>query len=149
MIFEPSGSLVSDQPKYAVRFFFEWGGGCLWAGNDAARQAFDHGPYDVGDNCPLPLSPEILVRCGQLSDWHDGALNWDYPPDPGPWRQAECDRFNAAVKELLAAMRAELGPSFQVLNTQGDMVEDPDLDVYLAKPNGFRREWKGRPQPDQ
>jgi hypothetical protein len=149
VIVDPSEMMGSDGPKYTVRFFFEWGGGCRWAGNEAASQAFDYGPYDVGDNCPLPLSPEVLARCRQMAEWHDRALNWDYPPDPGPWRKAECDRFNAAAKELLEAMRAHLGPNFQVLNKQGDMVEDPDLDGYLADPNEFCRERKVRPRPNQ
>jgi hypothetical protein len=70
--------------------------------------------------------------------WHRASLNWDYPPDPGPWRQPECDRFNAAAAKLLTDIRVELGPTFEVINRQDKMVEDPDLDAYLADPKGFR-----------
>jgi hypothetical protein len=71
--------------------------------------------------------------------WHHASLNWDYPPDPGPWTQAECDRFNAAVAELVAAIRVELGSDYEVINRQQQISEGPELDAYLADPEGFRR----------
>jgi len=124
---------------YVLRFFFEWGGGCLWPGNDAARRDLDLGPYDLLDPCPVPLSPTTRRRCQEMGAWYDTSLNWDHPPDPGPWRQAECDRFNAAVSELLAGIRKELGPGFEVVDDQVRTVEDPDLDDYIADPKGFHR----------
>ncbi|HYF65378.1 MAG TPA: hypothetical protein VD886_21295 [Herpetosiphonaceae bacterium] len=120
---------------YVIRLFFEWGGGSLWPVNPAAYARFDVGPLE---EC-LPLSPASLERLDELSAWHDTALNWDYPPDPGPWRQAECDRFNAAADALLAAIRAELAPDYAVIDDQPRLAEDPDLDAYLADPGGFRR----------
>jgi hypothetical protein len=129
----------SSQIPYQIRYFFEWGGGCLWAGNDAANRDFGYGPFDVAKPCPLPLSDQTIASCRQLSEWHDRSLNWDYPPDPGPWRQIECDRFNVAATRLLTAIRAELGSRFKVLDEQKWLVEDPDLDSYLADRKGFRR----------
>lgn len=128
----PSGEAGA---KYVLRFFFEWGGGCLWAGNEAASRDFGPGPIEA----ELPLSAATLHRCEELGEWHDSSLNWDYPPDPGPWRQAECDRFNDAVRHLLADIRRELGAEFEVVDRQGEAREDPDLDAYLADPKGFRR----------
>ncbi len=127
------------EARYVIRFFCEWGAGCLWPGSDAAYRDFGLGPYDVLDPCPFPLSAEVLVRCRELGEWHDTSLNWDYPPDLGPWRQPECDRFNATVAELLSALRGELGPEFEVVDKQSQLAEDPDLDAYLADPKGFRR----------
>jgi hypothetical protein len=124
------------EAKYVLHFFFEWGGGCLWPGNDAAYSAFGLGPYDLLAPCPLALSAETLQRCRQLADRHDTSLNWDYPLDPGPWRQAECDRFNAAVTELLTDIRRELGPAFEVLDRQTPAVEGPDPGKYLQTPGG-------------
>jgi hypothetical protein len=72
--------------------------------------------------------------------WHRQSLNLDSTVQPGPWRQAECDRFNTAVIELVASLQNELGPEFEVINRQGLLTEDPDLDEYLANPNTFRRE---------
>jgi hypothetical protein len=127
------------EAKYVLRFFCEWGGGCLWPRNDAAYEQFELGPYDCLVPCPLPLSAGVLRRCRELGEWHGGSLNRDYPPDPGPWRQSECDRFNAAVAQLLAAIREELGSEFEVISEVGELAEDPDLDVYLTDPKGFRR----------
>src|SRR5262245_61378046 len=94
--------------KYALRFFCEWGAGCLWPGNAAAYREFDLGPYDLRDPCPLPLPPDILRRCRDVDEWHGASLNRDYSLDPGPWRQPECDRFNAAVVGLVSQLRAAL-----------------------------------------
>jgi hypothetical protein len=133
------GENASEQPKYVVRFFCEWGAGCLWLGNDAAYDDFGVGPCDSERPCPLPLSADMLNRCRGLDEWHATSLNWDSPVQPGPWRQEECDQFNAAVIELVADLQSELGPDFEVINKQQPMVEDPDLDAYLAEPTGFRR----------
>lgn len=121
--------------SYVIRFFFEWGGGVLWADNDRARDTFgyDIDPEDVG------LSPATCQKLEQLSIWHDTALNRDYPPDPGPWRQEECDRFNAESHAIYATIQQELGADFAVLYHHHDLSEDPDLDAYLADPQGFKR----------
>jgi hypothetical protein len=129
---------MTDAGTYTLRFFFEWGGGCLWAGDAAADTAFGPGPLDTAGS-RLPLSAETVRRCGELAVWHDTSLNRAYPLDPGPWRQAECDRFNEAAGYLLATIRAELGEQFEVINRQPVAAEDPDLDAYLADPRAFRR----------
>ena len=126
-------------PACQLRYAFEWGGGCLWADGDAALGRFGFGALDYRGPCPLPLAPATLERCQRLAEWHDTSLNWAYPPAPGPWRQGECDRFNAAAAEVLADIRRELGPDFQVIDAQPRLAEDPDLSRYLADPAGFRR----------
>jgi hypothetical protein len=97
--------------KYIVRLMFEWGGGCLWCGNHEAREAFDVGPIEDR----LPLSAALRGRLVEMSEWHDTALNWDYPPDPGPWKPEEYHRFEQAASEVLAAVRGELGAEFEVV----------------------------------
>ena len=99
------------EPRYALRLMFEWGGGCLWAGNDDAREAFDVGPIEDR----LPLTDATGRRLAELSAWHDRSLNRDYPPDPGPWTPQEAEAFDRAANELLGVVRAELGPTFQVI----------------------------------
>ncbi|WP_420127440.1 hypothetical protein [Longimicrobium sp.] len=97
-------------PRYAIRLMFEWGGGTLWCGNDAARDRFDVGSVeDV-----LPLSPELRERLEELSVWHDTALDWDDPAGPSPWPPGEDARFDAAAAEILERVRGELGPDFTV-----------------------------------
>jgi hypothetical protein len=102
---------MAMEARYVVRLMFEWGGGCLWCGNDAARAAFDVGPIeDV-----LPLSPGTRQRLTELSVWHDESLNPEYPPDPSPWSADERTRFESAAAELLNVVRSELGPEFEVV----------------------------------
>ena len=125
------------ESRYQIRFSYDWHcGSPFWCVNDAALAKF--GDYLIEPEA-LGLQPQTCERVLVLSDWHDTALNWDYPPDPGPWRQEECDRFNAAVDALLETVRAELSNEYELLDEQGRSGEDPDLDRYLADPKGFRR----------
>ncbi|HEY2840770.1 MAG TPA: hypothetical protein VGJ26_16555 [Pirellulales bacterium] len=129
---------MTERQKYVLHYYFEWTGGCLWSGCDASSRDFGVGPLDEAD-FQLPLSSEIRQRCQELGEWHDTALNWDYPPDPGPWRQPECDRFNSAARALLADLRQELGEQFEIIDKQDELVEDPNLDAFLKNPDWVRR----------
>jgi hypothetical protein len=122
-------------PRYSLRYVFEWGGPCLWASNDAARDRFGYG-VNVDD---LPLSNGTTDLVAKLIAWHGQALNHDYPPDPSPWRQDECDRFNIASKQLLQTIRAELGNEYDIADEQPLMSEDPNLDKYLKDPQRYRK----------
>ena len=97
--------------RFVVRLMFGWGGGCLWCGNDATLAAFDVGPIED----KLPLSPAIQHRLTELSEWHDKALDWDYPPDPSPWSQEKRERFETAATDILSAVRSAVGPEFDVV----------------------------------
>ena len=90
---------------------FEWGGGTLWCGNAAASERFDVGP--VEDR--LPISENSRKSLNKLSTLHDTALNWEYPPDPGPWTNEEDAHFDAKANELLSVIREELGPEYEVV----------------------------------
>ena len=96
---------------FRIRLMFEWGGGSLWCGNGAALKQFDVGPVEEA----LPLSELALGRLNELSQWHDTALNWDYPPDPGPWSTEEYAKFEREALNLLTELQAELGPKFEVV----------------------------------
>jgi hypothetical protein len=96
--------------RYRLRLMFEWGGGCLWTGNDVALKAFGVG--NIEDL--LPLSPETRHRLEELSIWHDSSLDWDNPAGPGPWTPGEHEDFEQAAGEVLEIVRAELGPEFEV-----------------------------------
>jgi hypothetical protein len=103
--------VTEDGARYVIRLMFEWGGGSLWCGNEAARERFDVGPIEER----LPLSDETRRFLDEMSLWHDRSLNWAYPPDPGPWTPEEGARFDQAAEELRAAIQAELGPEFDVV----------------------------------
>ena len=93
--------------KYQFNFWFEW-----WAdtaflpANAAARFEFGEGM-----TAPelLPLSAETVEQIHLIANWHDDYLDWEDPTAPSLWRQAECDGFNAAVKQIFATVVDELG----------------------------------------
>lgn len=98
--------------KYRLRYFYDWSCLPLWSANDAARDAFDYA-IDLAD---LPLSDQTVVRVHEICNWHDTALNQAYPADSGPWAADECDRFNAAARQLLTDLLSELGPDFEIVD---------------------------------
>jgi hypothetical protein len=90
---------------------FEWGGGCLWCGDDATRARFDVGPIEDR----LPLSAETRRRLDALTRWHDQSLDWADPRNPGPWSAGERARFDEAAEALRAVIQAELGAELVVV----------------------------------
>jgi hypothetical protein len=90
---------------------FEWGGGCVWCGDEITREAFDVGPIeDI-----LSLSEATKRELGEMSAWHDQSLNQHYPPDPSPWSRDEINRFEVAAQLMRQRLQAELGPDFEVI----------------------------------
>jgi hypothetical protein len=68
------------------------------------------------DLARLPVSPALRDELEGLVDIYDTSLNWDYPPDPGPWDEQTCREFNAAVRIAMAKLREELGPRWRILD---------------------------------
>lgn len=95
---------------YKLKLMFEWGGGTIWCVNDAAREKYDVGSIEER----LPLSKEILQELQNLTDLHDGALNWDYPPDPSPWSKQQFENFESRALEMLDKLKAELGAEYEI-----------------------------------
>jgi hypothetical protein len=120
-----------------LNFWWDWN--CespFWPANEAAHSRFGYGPIAPEKlGLPIVLAAELV----DTSDWHDKSLNWEYPPDPGPWRQDECDQFNEKSKDLFNQCCAVFGPSITLVYKHRDEQEDPDLDRYLVDPKKFRR----------
>lgn len=96
---------------YRIRLMFEWGGGTLWCGNETASKKFDVGPVEE----LLPISDLSRDKLNSLSQLHDTALNWEYPPDPGPWSKDEYASFEKKALALSVELQAELGSEFEVV----------------------------------
>jgi hypothetical protein len=99
------------KPIYELRFFFDYGSGvCLWAGNDAAREAYD---YPVSAEW-LPLGDDLLARVDRLLEEYDSSLDWDNPGGPSLWSEQQWQVFYAEARQLLAALRQQLGSRYEV-----------------------------------
>ena len=86
-----------------ARFFFEAGsGGALWPAGTQNQEAWGY-PVRLKE---FPIGAALRNELTQLVEWYDTSLNWDYPPDPGPWREPECEAFNAAVRRALDRLRS-------------------------------------------
>ncbi len=96
---------------YRLRFFFDPGSGvCLWADNEAAREAFGY-PVPSGE---LPVEPETEARVERLIAWFDESIDWDDPGTAWPWTDEEQARFDAEAQAVLALLRQELGPEYEI-----------------------------------
>ena len=85
-----------------ARFFFDAGSGTLlWRDDVEPGESF----VDLGE---LPVSDALREELVRLVAEYDTSLNWEYPPDPGPWTEDRCRRFNEAVRRTLDRLRAEL-----------------------------------------
>jgi hypothetical protein len=99
--------------KRSIRLAFEWGGGCLWPGDDEARSAFGFGPLES----LLPITPAMHQRLSEMSSWHETSRDIDYAAfsqHPSAWTASEQNRFERMVVEVIAQLRTELGPSYEV-----------------------------------
>ncbi len=112
------------QPRYRLRFFFDYGSGiCFWTSNEQARARF--GGYPVEAEA-LPLTQATAELIAELIAWYDRSLDWDHPSYPSPWRREEWDRFNRSVRDLLDTVGQELGDSFEIVNEYVERNEEPD-----------------------
>jgi hypothetical protein len=71
------------------------------------------------DTRKLPLKENTWYRARYIAAWYDTSIDWSYPPDPSPWDSSERERFNAAAQGLLAQLRQELGPDYEIIDESG------------------------------
>jgi hypothetical protein len=114
-------------PDYLLRYFFDAGSGaCLWSVNDAARDKFD---YAVALQS-LDFPENLLREAYHILAWCDTALDWSSPSAPSSWSAEENVRFNQASQRLLAKLRQQLGPAFEIRDESGTM---PDSSSNTAR----------------
>ena len=95
---------------YVMRFFFEWGGDCLWAANEAARQRFGY-PVDLSK---LPIGDELRRDLRQVEEHFQTSYDPSGPGGPSPWTEAEFKDFDRLTDGLLARLRDALGSTFEI-----------------------------------
>lgn len=89
---------------------FEWGGGTIWCEDDVTREKYGVGAIEE----KLFLSKEIVEKLENLTKLHDTALNWEYPPDPGPWSKEQYQSFEGKALKILEELKHELGGKYEI-----------------------------------
>jgi len=98
--------------KYVLKYWFEWGGTCLWSDNDAAKEEFG---YAV-DEQTLPLSQKLKDLLRYLQAYHDTMMDMDNAPEDSPWwSEGDSIMFNTKKKFAYEQLCKELGADFKVL----------------------------------
>ena len=95
---------------YVLRFFFDYGGTCVWTANDAARERFGY-PVELSD---LPIPQELRRELEMAGERFDTSLDWNDPSGPSPWSKAEAKQFRALSDNLLERLRTALGSDFEI-----------------------------------
>ncbi len=99
--------------KYRFRFFLDPGSGtCLWSADDHTKAEYD---YPV-DHRRLHLPENTFRALQHLIAWFDTSVDWEYPPNPGPWTPEEADRFSAYKASILALVRTQLGTDYEIVD---------------------------------
>jgi hypothetical protein len=100
------------QPLYCIDLTFVRDDGCLWPGNEAASSRFgDVGPLERS----LPIRKETLQQLFRLRAVHDTRYDLGCWKHFKPWSPEQLERFGHRVRGLLAVIRNELGPEFEVV----------------------------------
>lgn len=98
--------------KYILKYWFEWGGTCLWSANDTARPEFD---YAV-DEQKLPISRKLKNLLWYLQAYHETMMDMDHAPDQSPWwTEEDSIMFNEKKKFAYDQLCKELGEEFEIL----------------------------------
>ena len=102
---------MTQASKLCLRYEFDAGSGvCLWAANAEAEVRYGL----AVEVAALPLSTKLCEQLHHLIAWYDSALDWDNPGGASPWSAEERQRFLAAARQGLLALRRELPAEFEV-----------------------------------
>lgn len=96
--------------KYKLRFFFEFGGYCLWADDERTTKKFGYAiPCDA-----LPISKELIQELTYLEKEFQTSLDWEYPPNPSPWSEEQRQIFEKRTKKAYEKLVIELRECFDI-----------------------------------
>ena len=98
--------------KYIFKYWYEWGGTCLWSANEAAKSEFH---YDV-DEQKLPISQKLKDLLWYLQSYHETMMDMDNAPDDSPWwTEEDTAMFNRKKRFAYEELCKELGDDFEVI----------------------------------
>jgi hypothetical protein len=111
------------EEKIKLKFFIEYGAGCLWPANELARDKFGVGClnetiYDLDGNITqepaikLPVNLEATSR--ELVELYYERLDQNDPGGQGLWNNAQLSTFHRLTKKLYIEISDYLGPDIEL-----------------------------------
>ncbi len=97
--------------RYKMKYWFEWGGTCLWAANEAAIEQYD---YAV-DETKLPISGKLARYLSFLQSYYQTMMDWDEAPRRSPWWSDEDSAdFYRRAEFAYHQLCKELGEAYEI-----------------------------------
>lgn len=108
-----------DKVMYKISFWFEHGGGCLWAKNDEAKEKYG---YLISPK-NLSLSEKTILEIERLEKLYFTYLNWSNPIAPSKWTTTEKLHFLELANDLYNNIVDELGCDFIIENNVKNSIQ--------------------------
>ena len=90
--------------KQKLRFFFDYGGYCLWGNNGGLSYT------------SLSISENLLSEFDALNTEFATSINWDDPTLPSPWTKEDSANFISRANVAYEKLKDELGAEFEITN---------------------------------
>ena len=119
-------STIENKEKIVLRFFIEYGAGCLWPGNDEARKynlgCFNEAIYDLEGNvleeATITLPEQIEKENNRLIELYWESFNQENPTGPSLWDEKQWTNFYRQTKDLYKEVCKFLGSEIAVIYEQ-------------------------------
>lgn len=97
---------------YKIRFWFDFGGVCLWSQNEVTKEKFG---YAVDLNS-LGISKQLIEKIDKLQNEFSNYIDWSDPTSPTKWTISRKNDFLIRTTEVIDELQVELGDMFEVQN---------------------------------
>lgn len=97
---------------YKIRFWFDFGGVCLWSQNEVTKEKFG---YAIDLNS-LGISKQLIEKIDELQNEFSNYIDWSDPTSPTKWTTRRKNNFLIRTAEVIDELRVELGNMFEVQN---------------------------------
>ncbi|MDE5985238.1 MAG: hypothetical protein K2H13_08300 [Eubacterium sp.] len=95
---------------YKLRFFCDYGGGCIWSDNDKAVNEF--GVMVNSDT--LPISDNLKEKIKELENAFQESIDWNDPSSSLIWNDIQKQDFAERESEIYHKLSSELGENFEI-----------------------------------
>lgn len=95
---------------YKLRFFCDYGGGCIWSDNDKAINEFGV----LVNSDILPISDNLKEEIKELEKDFQTSIDWNDPSSPLIWSALQKQEFLEKESAVYDKLCGELGNDFEI-----------------------------------